>query len=88
MDSISSAFKDFAPTAVLLFFAIIFFGTMIDVGLFDPLIRFVLRTVKNDPVRLVVLTAVLAGVVSSTATARPPSSSRCPRCCRSTCGSG
>lgn len=64
VDSISSAFKDFAPTAVLLFFAIIFFGTMIDVGLFDPLIRFVLRTVKNDPVRLVVLTAVLAGVVS------------------------
>nr|WP_238590133.1 SLC13 family permease [Pseudonocardia sp. AL041005-10] len=64
VDSISSAFKDFAPTAVLLFFAIIFFGTMIDVGLFDPLIRFVLRTVDNDPVRLVVLTAVLAGVVS------------------------
>lgn len=64
VDSISAAFKDFAPTAVLLFFAIIFFGTMIDVGLFDPLIRFVLRTVKNDPVRLVVLTAVLAGVVS------------------------
>ncbi|MBN9794807.1 citrate:proton symporter [Pseudonocardia sp. TMWB2A] len=64
VDSISSAFKDFAPTAVLLFFAIIFFGTMIDVGLFDPLIRFVLRTVNNDPVRLVVLTAVLAGVVS------------------------
>ena len=64
VDSISSAFSDFAPTAVLLFFAIIFFGTMIDVGLFDPLIRFVLRTVDNDPVRLVVLTAVLAGVVS------------------------
>ncbi|WFG44758.1 CitMHS family transporter [Pseudonocardia alni] len=64
VDSISSAFSDFAPTAVLLFFAIIFFGTMIDVGLFDPLIRFVLRTVGNDPVRLVVLTAVLAGVVS------------------------
>nr|WP_224388532.1 SLC13 family permease [Pseudonocardia sp. ICBG1293] len=62
--SITAAMKDFAPTAVLLFFAIIFFGTMIDVGLFDPLIRFVLRAVSNDPVRLVVLTAVLAGVVS------------------------
>ncbi len=62
--SITSAMKDFAPTAVLLFFAIIFFGTMIDVGLFDPLIRFVLRAVNNDPVRLVVLTAVLAGAVS------------------------
>ncbi|OLL79855.1 CitH citrate transporter [Pseudonocardia sp. Ae168_Ps1] len=64
VDSIMTAISDFAPTAVLLFFAIIFFGTMIDVGLFDPLIRFVLRTVNNDPVRLVVLTAVLAGVVS------------------------
>lgn len=64
VDSISSSIKDFAPTATLLFFAIIFFGTMIDVGLFDPLIRFILKAVRNDPVRLVVATAVLAGVVS------------------------
>jgi citrate-Mg2+:H+ or citrate-Ca2+:H+ symporter, CitMHS family len=64
VDSIMTAIGDFAPTAVLLFFAIIYFGLMIDVGLFDPLIRFVLRVVGNDPVRLVVCTAVLAGVVS------------------------
>jgi CitMHS family citrate-Mg2+:H+ or citrate-Ca2+:H+ symporter len=64
VDSIMDSIKSFAPTATLLFFAIIFFGTMIDVGLFDPLIRFVLRAVRNDPVRLVVFTAVLAGVVS------------------------
>src|SRR6187397_97228 len=62
--SITNSIKDFAPTATLLFFAIIFFGTMIDVGLFDPLIRFILKAVRNDPVRLVVATAVLAGVVS------------------------
>jgi len=37
---------------------------MIDVGLFDPLIRFILRVVGNDPVRLVIGTAVLAGMVS------------------------
>ena len=37
---------------------------MIDVGLFDPLIRFILRAVRNDPVRLVGFTAVLAGLVS------------------------
>ena len=59
VDSIMSSIKDFAPTATLLFFAIIFFGTMIDVGLFDPLIRFILKAVRNDPVRLVVATAVL-----------------------------
>jgi CitMHS family citrate-Mg2+:H+ or citrate-Ca2+:H+ symporter len=64
VDSITESIKDFAPTATLLFFAIIFFGTMIDVGLFDPLIRFILKAVRNDPVRLVVATAVLAGVVS------------------------
>src|SRR5919106_3893439 len=64
VDSIMTAVGDFAPTAVLLFFAIIFFGLMIDVGLFDPLIRLILRVVGNDPVRLVVCTAVLAGIVS------------------------
>ena len=64
VDSIMTAVGDFAPTAVLLFFAIIYFGLMIDVGLFDPLIRFMLRVVGHDPVRLVVCTAVLAGVVS------------------------
>ena len=63
-DSIMTAIGDFAPTEVLLFFALIYFGLMIAVGLFDPLIRFILRVVGNDPVRLVVATAVLAGVVS------------------------
>ena len=51
VDSIMTAVGDFAPTAVLLFFAIIYFGMMIDVGLFDPLIRFILRVVGHDPVR-------------------------------------
>jgi citrate-Mg2+:H+ or citrate-Ca2+:H+ symporter, CitMHS family len=64
VDSIMTAIGDFAPTAVLLFFAIIYFGLMIDVGLFDPLIRIILRVVGHDPVRLVVCTAILAGVVS------------------------
>ena len=63
-DSIMDAVENFAPTAALLFFAIIYFGLMIDVGLFDPLIRFILRVVGDSPVRLVVGTAVLAGAVS------------------------
>ena len=63
-DTIMAAIKSFAPTAALLFFAIIFFGLMIDVGLFDPLIRLILRVVGNSPVRLVMGTAVLAGLVS------------------------
>ena len=63
-DMITEALLKLAPTAALLFFAITFFGIMIDVGLFDPLITLILRFVKNDPMRLVVGTALLTSVVS------------------------
>ncbi len=63
-DMITDGIKDLAPTAAMLFFAIIFFGIMIDVGLFDPVVRRVIRAVRDDPARLVVGTAVLAMVVS------------------------
>ena len=55
---------DLAPTAALLMFAIMFFGIMIDVGLFDPLIRFITRFLGNDPAKVVLGTAILAGAVS------------------------
>lgn len=61
---ITDGIKDLAPTAAMLFFAIIFFGVMIDVGLFDPVVRAVVRVVGEDPAKLVLGTAVLAGVVS------------------------
>lgn len=63
-DMISDGIKELAPTAAMLFFAIIFFGIMIDVGLFDPIVRGVVRLVRNDPARLVVGTVVLAAIVS------------------------
>ncbi|MFJ9793463.1 CitMHS family transporter [Streptomyces globosus] len=53
-----------APTAAMLMFAIVYFGVMIDVGLFDPVVRGILRFCKADPVRVVVGTAVLAAIVS------------------------
>ncbi|MGL5405459.1 MAG: CitMHS family transporter [Propionibacteriaceae bacterium] len=56
--------KTVAPTAVMLLFAILFFGLMITAGLFDPLIRFILRIVKGDPLKVLVGTAILASVVS------------------------
>jgi CitMHS family citrate-Mg2+:H+ or citrate-Ca2+:H+ symporter len=56
--------KGIAPTAAMLMFAILFFGIMIDVGLFDPLVKLVVRAVHGDPMRIVVGTAVLALVVS------------------------
>ncbi|MFD3568236.1 CitMHS family transporter [Streptomyces sp. NPDC058667] len=53
-----------APTAAMLMFAIVYFGVMIDVGLFDPIVRGILRFCKADPVRIVMGTAVLAAIVS------------------------
>ncbi|MFD7624670.1 CitMHS family transporter [Streptomyces sp. NPDC059851] len=53
-----------APTAAMLMFAIVYFGLMIDVGLFDPIVRGILRFCKADPMRVVVGTAVLAAIVS------------------------
>lgn len=53
-----------APTGIMLAFAIIYFGLMIDVGLFEPVVRVVVRLVDGDPVKTVVGTAVLALTVS------------------------
>lgn len=63
-DMVMESVGKLAPTAALLFFAIIFFGTMIDVGLFDPLIRAILKFAGNDPLKLVVGTALLTSIVS------------------------
>jgi citrate-Mg2+:H+ or citrate-Ca2+:H+ symporter, CitMHS family len=51
-----------APTAALLAFAVVYFGVMHDTGLFDPVIRRVVRLVGRDPGKVVVGTAVLATV--------------------------
>lgn len=59
-----SGVRAIAPTGVLLLFAILYFGLMIDVGLFDPLIKFIVRLCKGDPMRVVVGSAILALIVS------------------------
>jgi citrate-Mg2+:H+ or citrate-Ca2+:H+ symporter, CitMHS family len=56
--------RTLAPTGVMLMFAILYFGLMIDVGLFDPVIAAILRVVGNDPLKVVVGTALLATLVS------------------------
>ncbi|MBY0240493.1 MAG: CitMHS family transporter [Burkholderiaceae bacterium] len=56
--------KQLAPTGVMLMFAILYFGVMIDAGLFDPVIRTILKLVQGDPMKIVVGTAVLAMIVS------------------------
>ncbi|MFE2495246.1 CitMHS family transporter [Streptomyces scopuliridis] len=63
-DFVIKGVGDLAPTAAMLMFAIVYFGVMIDVGLFDPIVRGILRFCKADPMRIVVGTAVLAAIVS------------------------
>lgn len=52
------------PTALMLCFAVLYFAIVMDAGLFDPLVRKVLATVGEDPVRISLGTAVLAMSVS------------------------
>ncbi|WP_330303465.1 MULTISPECIES: citrate:proton symporter [unclassified Streptomyces] len=63
-DYVIDGVTSLAPTAAMLMFAIVYFGVMIDVGLFDPIVRGILKFCKADPLRIVVGTAVLAAIVS------------------------
>ncbi|MGY3200736.1 CitMHS family transporter [Streptomyces sp. TE5632] len=63
-DYVIDGVSTLAPTAAMLMFAIVYFGVMIDVGLFDPIVRGILRFCKADPMRIVVGTALLAAIVS------------------------
>ncbi|RZB20481.1 citrate:proton symporter [Streptomyces sp. F001] len=63
-DYVIDGVSSLAPTAAMLMFAIVYFGVMIDVGLFDPIVRGILKFCKADPMRIVVGTALLAAIVS------------------------
>lgn len=56
--------RTIAPTAVMLMFAILYFGIMIDAGLFDPLVTRIVRLVDGDPVKVVIGTSVLTLLVA------------------------
>ncbi|MFC7326167.1 CitMHS family transporter [Marinactinospora rubrisoli] len=51
---------DVAGTAAMFVFAILYFGIMRDAGMFDPIVRRVLRAAGSDPVTIAVATVVLA----------------------------
>lgn len=59
-----SGIRTIAPTAAMLLFAITYFGLMIDVGLFDPLVTKILKIVKGDPVKILVGTVILTAIVA------------------------
>ena len=56
--------KKVAPTGIMICFAILFFGTMIDAGMFDPIIEKILKAVHGDPLKVCVGTALLATAIS------------------------
>ena len=63
-DMIMDAIKDMSGTAALLMFAIMYFGIMIDVGLFDRLVAGIQKLVGNDPAKGVLGTSLLTAVIS------------------------
>jgi CitMHS family citrate-Mg2+:H+ or citrate-Ca2+:H+ symporter len=62
-EAMLAGIKQVAPTGILLTFAVLYFSTMLDAGLFDPVIAFIIRQVKGDPMRVVLGTAILAMIV-------------------------
>ena len=58
MDGIRSV----APAAALLAFAVVYFGVMNDAGLFEPFIRWIVRLVGDDPLKVALGTAAIAAI--------------------------
>ncbi len=63
-DMMIDGIKNLAPTGVMLLFAILFFSTMTDTGLFDPLVGRLIRMVHGDPTRILLGSVVLCALVS------------------------
>ena len=55
--------KQVSPTGILLMFAVLYFSVMLDEGLFDSVIAFIIRMVKGDPLKVVLGTAILTMLV-------------------------
>ncbi|WP_062232339.1 CitMHS family transporter [Fictibacillus sp. FJAT-27399] len=52
------------PTGIMIGFSILYFGLMIDRGLFDPMISRLIRFAKGDPLKIVMATAVITLIVA------------------------
>lgn len=55
--------RQVASTGILLMFAVLYFAVMLDAGLFDPVVTFIVRQVKGDPLKVVIGTAILTMIV-------------------------
>ena len=60
----SDGLTKLAPTGAMLMFGILYFSIMTDAGLFDPLIRTVVRVAGGDPLKILIGTAVMGTTVA------------------------
>ena len=56
--------KMVAPNGVLMIFAMLYFLTMTEAGMFDPLVTRIVSAVRGDPVRIFIGTVALAFIVA------------------------
>ena len=59
-----TAMKGTAETGIMLLFAILYFSTMLDAGLFDPITNKMIRFAKGDPMKVLMATSIVAAAVS------------------------
>lgn len=59
-----SGIKSVASTFAMMTFAILYFGILLMAGMFDPMVNFVVKWVKGDPLKVLVGTAILSAMVS------------------------
>ena len=62
-DMMLTGIKQVAPTGIMLMFAVLFFATMLDAGLFDPIIAAIIRIAKADPLKVIMGSAILTMIV-------------------------
>jgi CitMHS family citrate-Mg2+:H+ or citrate-Ca2+:H+ symporter len=55
--------KSVSSTAIMVMFAILYFGILTDAGMFDPLVDKVMKLVKGDPLKITIGTAILSLLV-------------------------
>ncbi|MBQ7796167.1 MAG: citrate transporter [Lachnospiraceae bacterium] len=60
----TDSMKGMASNFCLMFFAIVYFALMVETGMFDPLVSFIVRFVKGDPLKVLVGVAVMAAIVA------------------------
>lgn len=61
---ISSGLIKVAPTGIMICFAILYFGVMIEAGLFNPLVNKIQKVVGGDPVKVCLGTVFLTAIIS------------------------